>query len=66
MELVDKKLDLVKFLNLQHSYKIAMISLLGASKFDAVSQLGKLSVKQLITKSQSDRESSDESDQDKE
>ena len=49
MEIVNKKLDLVKFLNLQHSYKLAMISLLGVRKFDAVSKLAKLSVKKLIT-----------------
>ena len=39
-----------------------MISLLGVSKFDAVSKLGKLSVKELITKRLSDQDSSDESD----
>ena len=39
-----------------------MISLLGVSKFDAVSKLGKYSVRELITRSYSDQDSSDESD----
>ena len=39
-----------------------MISLLGVSKFDTVSKLAKHSVKELITKSQNDQYSSDESD----